>query len=99
MLQVSRSLCLNKALVSNRSLLLQSSKAYLSDTTVGGGFGSFNKREQAQENQFIRNLEKEQLARIRDEIKRHKDELVTLENKINEISKRHKDGEQNSSKD
>lgn len=93
MLQVSRSLCLNRVLVSNKNLLFHSSKAYLSDNSVGGGFGSFNKREQAQENQFIRNLEKEQLAHIRDEIKRHKDELVTLENKINEISKKHKDGE------
>ena len=96
MLVASRSLCLNKVLSSNKKLIFNSTRTYLWDTSAGSGFSSFNKREQAKENQFIRNLEKEQLARIRDEIKRHKEELATLENKINEISKRHKDGEETS---
>lgn len=87
MIVASRSI--NKSLSLNKTLLLHSTRTYLLDTSAGGGLNSFMKREQAKENQFIRNLEKEQLAHIREEIKRHKEELASLETKINEISKRH----------
>ncbi|KAK5961147.1 ATPase-binding protein PWA37_001677 [Arxiozyma heterogenica] len=94
MLVTPRIVLFNKSLLFNKRVLINSSRTYLLDTS-SGGLNSFTKREQAQENQFIRNLEKEQLAHIREEIKRHKEELASLENKINEISKRHnKEGDE-----
>lgn len=94
MLVAPRTVLFNKSLLFNKRVLINSSRTYLLDTS-SGGLNSFMKREQAQENQFIRNLEKEQLAHIREEIKRHKEELASLENKINEISKRHnKEGDE-----
>ena len=88
MLVAPRTLFSNKSKLLNKRLFINSSRTYLIDSSAGG-LNSFMKREQAQENQFIYNLEKEQLAHIREEIKRHKEELASLENRINEISKRH----------
>lgn len=94
MLVFPRAFIFNRSLLLNKRALINSSRTYLLDSSAGG-LNSFMKREQAQENQFIRNLEKEQLAHIREEIKRHKEELASLENKINEISKRHnKEGDE-----
>ncbi|CCK69512.1 ATPase-binding protein KNAG_0C04090 [Huiozyma naganishii CBS 8797] len=72
-----------------RTLVSVTTRRTMYDSGGDGGFNNFAKREQAKENYFIRKLEKEQMAKIRKEIQRHKDELKSLESKIDEISKRH----------
>lgn len=68
---------------------------YLFDSSSGGsgGLNKLNERERAKENMFIRKLEREQLVHIKEEIKKHKEELAKLEYKINELSKKQGDSD------
>ncbi|CAG60935.1 uncharacterized protein GVI51_J06237 [Nakaseomyces glabratus] len=58
-----------------------------------GGFSStgqsdtFNKREKAAEDYFIKQHEKEQLKNLREQLKHHKEQLQDLEEKIEKITK------------
>lgn len=50
----------------------------------------FNQRERAKENYFIRQHEKDQLQKMREELEHHRTQVKDLEEKIDKISKKKK---------
>ncbi|KAL3232904.1 F(1)-ATPase inhibitor IF(1), mitochondrial [Nakaseomyces bracarensis] len=53
----------------------------------GGSGDSFNKREKAAEDYFIKQHEKEQLRNLKEQLKHHKEQAQDLEEKIEKITK------------
>ncbi|QLL32374.1 hypothetical protein HG536_0C05430 [Torulaspora globosa] len=79
-----------------RTLRLQggvAARMYSDSSNVGPlGTGpsedSFIKRERAKEDYFVRQHEKEQLQKLRKQLKEHQDKVDSLKNKIESLSKR-----------
>lgn len=62
------------------------SRSYTVGTTPLNGFEKFQQREQAKENFFIRQHEKEQME---EQVKEYKKQIKHLNSKIDEIEKEH----------
>lgn len=66
---------------------------FYSDSSNAGPLGSgasedsFIKRERAKEDYFVRQHEKEQLQRLRQQLKEHEEKVDTIKNKIKSLSK------------
>lgn len=78
-----------------RSLRLQQAIRFYSDGTgsngplgSGGSDNSFAQREKANEDYFVRQHEKEQLQRLRKQLKEHEDKVDTIKSKIESLSKK-----------
>ncbi|CCE94009.1 uncharacterized protein TDEL_0H01500 [Torulaspora delbrueckii] len=75
-----------------RSLRLQKAIRCYTDSNgpigSGGTDNSFTKREKANEDYFVRQHEKEQLQRLRQQLKEHQDKVDTIKNKIESLSKK-----------
>lgn len=77
-----------------RSLRLQQAIRSYADSSSNGPIGSggsdnnFAKREKANEDYFVRQHEKEQLQRLRQQLKQHQDEVDTIKSKIDSLSKK-----------
>ncbi|CDO54170.1 hypothetical protein DV451_003784 [Geotrichum candidum] len=52
-----------------------------------GSADSFNKREKAQEDLYVRQLEKERIAALRKSLKEQRDHLDKIEDQIDQLSK------------
>ncbi|TKY86070.1 hypothetical protein EX895_004895 [Sporisorium graminicola] len=48
----------------------------------------WSKREQAQENQYVQQAEKEKLAKLRDSIKKQREHLDEVESQLNNLEKK-----------
>lgn len=89
----NRQLLIGTVGYNKRNISTTSQNFYLFDNSSGGsgGLNKLSERERAKENMFIRKLEREQLLHIKEEIQKHKAELAKLEDKINELSNRRND--------
>lgn len=56
-------------------------------STTGGSGDSFNKREKAAEDYFVKQHEKELLKNLKEQLKHHKEQAQDLEEKIEKITK------------
>lgn len=55
--------------------------------STGGSGDTFNKREKAAEDYFVKQHEKEQLRNLKEQLKHHKEQAQDLEEKIEKIIK------------
>lgn len=74
--------------ITKRSYTLGSMDGSVGSARGSGNEDSFTKREKANEDMYIKQHEREQLAHLREQIERHKTELKELENKIDKMGKK-----------